>query len=452
MNSKPQQDELQKAKEEETHQAALNVIELYRANFELQRTLEENEVKYKREIRQAWTQPRPPPTTNEQRMDQLALEIIESKHIFDRIGDQQRPIRTDPQLVSLETQVNIMITRARINLLLEDYPKMYMHANHAAATASQVRFSPLTALCCYYRGVASYHYGDLDVAKDDFLESRGCAGRYGISSKSIEDYIHRIDNASREFAVNEQFPASSSSKGKQPMRTHGTDAGSKDELSPSSVDDATTLVGESPRSPEDTALPLSLFGSPDGEERDPRQSSEHAVFQTKTFRKPSPLGAFPLDGSHPQPSSTDVMPNYQPQEAAISEEIRKDILESKAHSLNPASDASPTEAATLEERSKLPPASLASTEWTLLGSTTSSWGTRRRVPRPYVAPITTSLATKTYHYVREASPEATPDSGYRDEMDEDEIMAAFNTQREDATPTTAEGPGMRYGMMGQDSP
>ncbi len=53
-----------------------------------------------------------------------------------------------------------------------------------------------------------------------------------------------------------------------------------------------------------------------------------------------------------------------------------------------------------------------------------------------MAPITTSFAQATGTPEGQASPEATPVSDSTDLMDEDEIMAAFNTARDDATPVT----------------
>lgn len=347
-------DDLEKAKEEEDSQAALKLFELYSANFEMQKDHEEKEAKFKRDIQIAWKAPRPPPTTREQREDKLALERMESKEIFDEFGEQQRPVRTDPQLVLLETKVDIMITRAQINYLLEDYPRMYMHANHAAFTASQLRFAPLTARCYYYRGIASYQYRDFTSARSDFLDSRDCAGLYGIPSESIDEYIDLIDKAGNpETAIIERFPAR---QAKRTTRTRSIDVDNENEPSPTSTDDVTTLSGDSPHSAKNLAWELSPFG-------------------------------FPLDGD-PQPGTDDV-PNYQPREQAISEQIRKDILESKAQSLNPVREGSPAEASS-QERTKIAPSSMASTELTLLGSATSQ-GTMRHVPRPNVAPITTSF-------------------------------------------------------------
>lgn len=393
----------------------------------MQKILEEKEAKFERDIRVAWTAPRPPPTTREQRLDRIALEKIESKEIFDEFGEQQRPVRTDPEMVSYETEIGIMINRARIKYMLEDYPNMYNHANHAAAAAAKLQFPPLTARCCYYRGMASYHYGDLANAKDDFLASRGCAGLFGISSKSIEEYIDRIDLAEGpDLTIIEPFPA------REAERT--TTTGSKDgnEPSPSTTDDATTLVGGSPTSPESTAAALSPSISPGEEERCAGNSPEDANSQTQPFRKADPLSGFPLGGD-PQ-CGTEQIPNYQPQEAAISEQIRKDIFESKAQSLNNVSEASPVRTNPLE-RTTLSPASMASTERTLLGSATSQ-GTTRRVPRPYVAPITTSLAKSSpvrpvpmTAAIGGARDEATPVPDSADEINEDEIMHAFGADR-----------------------
>lgn len=434
-NSEDVRDDIEKAKEEEVHQAALNLFGLYSANFQLQKTLEEKEAKFKREIETAWKAPRPPPTTQQQRYDKIALEKMESKEIFDEVGDQQRPIWTDPQMVLLETEVDIMITRAQINYILGDFPQMYTRANHAAECARQLRYPPLTARCCYYRGVASYHYRDFSNAKEDFLMSRGCAGRYRISSESIEKYIDDIDKADDpETAIIERFQARRSSRVRKSEWTttdRSTDVDDEDEPSPSTADDATTLVDGSPPSPDDNDLPLSPFSSLNNEERSAGQSREDANSKLQTLRRPSHPRGIPLDDD-PQPSFDEV-PNYQPQDEAVSEEIRKVIFESKTQSLDPVNKESPIETNHQEKETFSPP-SLASTECTLLGSTTSQ-GTARRVPRPYIAPITTSFATVTH--VREAPPEATPDSGYTDEVDEDEVMRYLNTAREDASPVTA---------------
>ncbi|KAF6230919.1 hypothetical protein HO173_010827 [Letharia columbiana] len=435
----PVKSDLEKAKEKEASQAALEIFELYSANYQMQKDLEEKEAKFKREIQIAWTHPRPPPTTREQKSDKLALERIESKEIFDELGEQQRPVRTDPRWVLHETEVNMLLTRAQINYILEDYPKMYSHANHAAVAAGPLKFAPLTARCCYYRGMASYYYRAFTEAKDDFLESRGCAGRYGILSENIERFIDSIDKADDpETAVLVRVPARKFTEVrtfKQRRRARSTNVDNKNEPLPSTADDATTLVGGSPRSPEDRAMGLAPFSSANEEKHSAGPSRGDANAQSQTLHRPDHLGGFPLDGD-PQPGTEDV-PNYKPQEEAISEEIRKDIFESKAQSLNPVSEAGPTEA-NPQARVTLSPPSMASTERTLLGSNTTQ-ETTRRVPRPHVAPITTSFATARNNTAREASAEATPASGYTDEGNSAEIYAAFGGKpREDATPNSAE--------------
>ena len=435
------QDDVEKAKEEEAaNKAKMNLLEVHKANFELQRKLELKEATFKQEIQKAWKHPRPPPTTSEQRADKRALEKIESMKIFDELGDQQRPIRTNPQMVVWETIIDIMITRARISYLLEDFPKMYMHANHAVAAASQLRFPPLSAMCCYYRGIASYHHREFPTAKADFETSRGCAGLFGISIEVIDKHIDLIDSADDpETAVLERFPAPrSKSIGHRAKRTARIpDVDNEKEPSPiaSPADDATTLVEGSPRSAQDTALPLS------DEEGSVGQTREDTNSQIKTSRRSSPLDELSLeDDPQPGTNTDDDVPNYKPQEEAISEEIRKSIFESKAQSLDPGSEAGPTVADAQEKKGLYPP-SMADTEWTLLGSATSQ-GTTRRVPRPHIAPIDTSLAQATRPAVREFEAEAAIGEDYSGEMDEDEIMMAFNTKREDATPDTGLGLGL----------
>lgn len=426
-NSETLQDELEKAKEKEASQAASRLFDLYGANFQLQRKLEEKEIEFKREIQKAWNHPRPPPTTREQELDKLALEDLESKRIFDETGEQQRPIQTDPQMVLLETEVNTRITRVRINYLLEDYPSMYTHAHHAAETARRLKFPPLTARCCYYRGMASYLCRDFARAKENFLMSRDCAGLYGISSESIESYIESIDNVDDpETAIIKHFPAQRFSEvreGKQKQKPRSTGTADENARSPAT---ARTLVGGSPRAPEDTALPPSPSSSPNEEGRTTRRPHGDAKSRIQPLPRPSHLDGHQLDRD-PQPSTEDV-PNYQPQEEAISEEIRRDILESKAQSLNPARAAGPSEAHRSKRQTLFPP-SLASTERTLLGSRTSQ-GTTKRVPRPYVAPIATSFTPASG---------VGPALGSADEMDSAEIRMNLNTAREDATPDTATG-------------
>lgn len=433
IDSKALQDDSDKEKEEEASQAALIIYELYGAKHEMKTELEEKEAKFKREIRRAWEQPRPPPTTREQKADRLALAKLESKDIFDEFGEQQRPVHTDPRMVLLETTVNTMITRARLNYALGDYPQMYTQANHAAAAAGPLKFPPLTARCFYYRGMASYHYRAFSMAKDDFLDSRGCAGLYGISSESINYYTEKIDQAhDPETVIIEPFrPRGNSGVGKneRTTSTRSTNVDSENEPSPSALGSAATLVGSSPTSPGDMALPMSPFSSPNKKERSAAQSREEASSQSQPPREPDILGGFPVDGE-PQPKFDDV-PNYQPQEQAISEEIRKDIFESKAQSLNPASEVISKEANSEETRALSPP-SMASTEWTLLGSATSQ-GTARRVPRPHVPPITTAFAKL---LIRQASLDAVLHSNSTDEMDEDERMAVFGEARENATPVS----------------
>lgn len=434
-------------------EAASRIIELEAVNYAMQKDFEAKETKFKQDIKIAWTHPRPPPTTAEQRNDKRALEKIKSKRIFDQVGDQQRPIRTDPRLVVHETEVNVMITRAQMSYLLEDFPKMYMHANQAAAAAGQLKYPPLTARCCYYRGLAQYHYRDFDLARKDFVASRGCAGLYGISSEIIETHIDLIDKADDpESAILQRFPPGRFSeyngarRGKRMTANWEKYAVDEDEYSQSSVDDALTLVRDSPTSPRDKASAPSPFTPPNQKERPAEQSQEAANSEIQSLRRPSRRGAAPpLDGD-PQPA-TDEVPTYQPQEEAISEEIRKDILESKAKSLVSVSGAGPVEVNAAQERRTLAPPSMASTERTVLGSAASQAATRR-VLRPYVAPITTSIATEMNNPVKEASPEATPASGDTDLMDVDEIMAAFNTAREDATPNTPDFSDEESGLSG----
>ena len=123
-------------------------------------------------------------------------------------------------MVSRETNINTMIIRAKTQYLLEDYRQMYNHANHAFEAASKLEFPPLTARCCYYRGLAMYLHRDFTSAKKDFLEARGCAGLYGIPSESIERYIHLIDSAdNEETAILEKYPARKDNGARNASRT-----------------------------------------------------------------------------------------------------------------------------------------------------------------------------------------------------------------------------------------
>lgn len=429
-NENPTDDITMTKEEEAANKAKMNLLEVYKANYDLQTKLELKEANFKQEIQKAWKHPRPPPTTSEQRADQRALDKIESLKIFDEIGDQQRPIKTNPQMVVWETIIDIMITRARISYLLEDFPKMYMHANHAVAAASQLRFPPLTAMCCYYRGIASYHHREFPTAKSDFEASRGCAGLFGVSSEVIEKHIDLIDSTDDpETAILERFPAPrSKSIVKRAKRTAVIPNIEPSQKAPP-ADDAPTLDEGSSRSAHDTALPLS------DEEGSIGQTREDTDSQIKTSRRSSPLDDLSLEDDPPPSTDTDDdVPNYKPQEEAISEEIRKSIFESKAQSLDAGNEAGLT-VADAQEKQLLYPPSMASTEWTLLGSATSQ-GTARRVSRPHIAPIDTSLANATRPAVGGVSAEANTGEDYSGEMDEDEIMAAFNTKREDATPDT----------------
>ena len=438
------------------------MIELHRANYKLQKDMEAKEANFKREIKQAWTRPRPPPTTEEQRRDQAAFDKINSKEIFDELGEQQRPITTDTYLIMHETKIDVMLTSARTCFLLEDYSGMYARANQAAEAASLLNYPPLTARCCYYRGLASYHHGEVSGARDDLVEARGCAGLFGITSESIERYIRLIDSGvDPETAAFEPSPAGAVSRGRQAERTRRawrTRNPGKDESSPSSVEDATTLVGGS-------AVPLEHSSNPPSEgepSAGQQQPHENVSPQTHVSRRPSHTDAPapPLVDDPPQPPATtnDVPPIYLPQEEAISEEIRKDILESKAQSLNPTNEAhgSNSKASHNQEdrkKQKLapfqppPPSSLANTEWTLhgtAGTTTTSpdTTTTRHVPRPHVAPITTSIAATTAAAstsVREIVPghssgdindddgddDDDDSEGDSDEMDSDDSYAAF---------------------------
>ena len=427
--------EEEEEEEEEVDETVMNLIELHRANHELRKDIEAKEAKFEQEIKVAWNRPRPPPVTDDQRRDRAALERIQSKEIFDELGDQQRPIKTDAYLIVRETQIDIMITRARTCYVLEDYRRMYTRANQAAEAASLLRYPPLTARCCYYRGMASYHHGGLSSARDDFVEARGCAGLYGITSQSIERYIHLIDSgADPETATLEQFSAPRVSRDRDTGRTRRA---RRNGSSPSSAD-ATTLVGDLPRSPERPS------NSPIEEDHPTDHPHDNPDSQPHISRRPTHTPALA------PPDDNDGLPTYQPQDEAISESIRKDILGSKARSLNDANGAAPSNA-NITQRQKtqnlgLPPSSsLAITEQTLHGTASPGPGTTRHVPRPHVAPITTSLAptTAARDSMREHAPDPSGDTddGYErgsDDMGSDEIYAAFGgTSQEGETPDSA---------------
>ena len=331
--------------------------------------------------------------------------------IFDELGEQQRPIHTSPQMVLFETHVGYMLTRAQLNYILERYRKMYIHADRAVEASKQLQFPPLTARCCYYRGMAFYYTRDFQLAKRDFLDSRGCAGLYGIMSEHIERYIDLIDNAhDPETAILEFFPAPKFGRKSKARRTTTPpypEADNENEPSPS------TLIEGSSTAPQDLVSQSPPFSFPNGKEHSARQPGEDANSPIQTLRRPSHLRGLSPDGD-PQPGAASP-PNYQPRETAISEDIRKEIFESKARSLG-----GPTEADSPEGETS-PPISMASTERTLLGSVTSQ-GTPRHVPRPHIAPIITSIAETP---VRQASPEGTLVAGSADEMDEDNIYAQF---------------------------
>ena len=411
-NAEPGLDNIEQVEEEGeeefegANQAVMDMIELRRANYELQKDIEAKEAKFKLEIKAAWNRPRPPPTTREQVRDRQALENIKSKEVFDELGDQQRPIKTDSNLVVRETQIEIMITRARTCYMLEDYRRMYTRANEAVEAASPLEYPPLTARCCYHRGLASYHHGDFGSARDDFVEARGCAGLYGISKESIERYIHLIDSGiDAETAMLEQLSTRTVSRGRPSRRTRRT---RRDESSPSSAE-VTTLC-------EDL--------SPNEEENSTGQPHETVDSQPRISRRPNHPPTLSLPNDDHQPPSADTIPTYQPQDEAISEAIRKDILESRVQSLNPAAatnnnnnTASPLNAKSTtqqqKEKQNLAPPSLAITEQTTHGTatlTTTSPGpgsgpdpdpgprtttTTRHVPRPHIAPITTSFSPPT---------------------------------------------------------
>ena len=334
-----------------------------------------------------------------------------------------------------------MIKRARYNFLLDDFPSMYTQANRAAAASGRLRYPPLTARCFYYRGIASYHFREFSRAKEDFEDSRPCADLYGIPGARIEQYIHAIDKIDDpDMAVIHRFPPQRStriSKAKLTTANRSTEVDGGDKDSPSSTDDTLTLVDDALSNPADTHEPLSPFHSPNHNEHSTGKQREDTYSQPQPPRRPSRVsGSSPDD--NPQPH-IDEVPNYHPQEEAISEEIRKDIFESKAQSLDAISKENPAEANRQEQQTLAPP-SMASTEWTLLGSKTSQ-GTARRVPRPYVQPITTSFGIAAP--VREATPKGTPVSGSEDLLSAGMIMRDFNTAGENATPLTAQrGGGM----------
>lgn len=418
----------------------MNLIELHRANHQLRKDIEVKEAKFEQEIKVAWNRPRPPPATDEQRRDRAALEKIESKEIFDELGDQQRPIKTDAHLIVRETQIDIMITRARTCYILKDYRRMYTRANQAAEAASLLRYPPLTARCCYYRGMASYHHGDFSSARDDFVEARGCAGLYGITSQNIERYVQLIDSGvDPETAILEQFSATRFSKDRNTGRTRRA----RRNRSSLSSADATTLVGDLLRSPEH---PLH---SPIEEDHPTDHTHDNLDSQPHISRRSTHVPTLPPSDGAPKPPAIDGLPTYQPQGEAISESIRKEILQSKARSLNEANDAAPsnvkpTQQPKMQNSAPPPSSSLAFTEQTLYGTaTTTSPGpdATRHVPRPHVAPITTSLAPTTA--ARDSVREHAPDpSGYiddcyergSDEMGSDEIYAAFGgTSQESET-------------------
>ena len=361
---------------------------------------------------------------------------------------------------------------------------MYNHVNHAAVAASKLDFAPFTARCYFYRGLAMYLHRNFSSAKDDFVKARDCAGRYGISKESIERYIYLIDSADdEETAILETFPRRQARTTRKAERRGGSrcrDVDRANGSSPPPPDYADTLFDDSPSSPSihgDSAQ--SPNGSTILEEQSTGQTSEDGDSQIQTPRHPNPSGGR-LPVHNIQPATNDIL-NYRPQDEAVSEEVRKDIEESKARrqrsvieSYQPRDIAvseevrrdrqesrarrqagvipsyQPRDEAIFEDIRKdiqeskarslsrvsenaipavdanlpgggvtLPPSSMANTEWTLLGSNTTP-GTERRVPRPHVAPITTSFA----------SPQATPGAGNSEEkdsdlMDPEEIYACF---------------------------
>ena len=432
-----QLEEGEEEEEEEVDETAMNMIELHRANYELRKDIEAKEAKFEQEIKVAWNRPRPPPVTDDQRRDRAALEKIQSKEIFDELGDQQRPIKTDAHLIIRETQIDIMITRARTCNILKDYRRMYTRANQAAEAASLLKYPPLTARCCYYRGMASYYHGDFGSARDDFVEARGCAGLYGITSQSIERYIHLIDSGvDPKTAILEQVSAPRVSRDRD---TRGTRRTRRNGSSPSSAN-AATLVGDMPRSPEHPSH------SPIEEDHPTDHPHDNPDSQPQISRRPTHTPALaPPDDNRPPPA-TDGLPTYQPEDEAISESIRKDILRSKAGSLNDANDAARSYA-NITQRQKTqnlappPSSSLAITEQTLYETATTNSpgpGTTRHVPRPYVAPITAARDSMREHTL---DPSGNIDDGYErgsDEMGSDEIYAAFGgTSQEIETPDSA---------------
>ena len=425
--------------EEEVDEGVMNLIELHRANYELRKEMEAKEARFEQAIKVAWNRPRPPPVTDEQRRDKAALEKIESMEIFDELGEQQRPINTDPLLIIRETQIDMMINRARACYKLEDYRRMYTRANQAAEAASSLSYPPLMARCCYYRGMASYHHGDSSSARDDFVEARGCAGLFGITSQSIERYIHLIDSGiDAETAKFEQLSAS---RGRDTGRARAR----RSESSPSSAD-AATLVGDLPRSPEHSS------NSPIEEDQPTDHPHDNLDSQPQISRRPTHTAVVPPPIDDPQRPATDGVPTYQPQDEAISESIRKDILESKARSLNDDGNAAapsnvkPTQRQKTQNMALPSPSSLAVTEQTLYGTATTTSpgpGATRHVLRPYVAPITTSLAptTAARDSMREHAPDPSGDMDDGIERGSDEIYAAFGgTFQEGETPNSASTP------------
>ena len=363
-------DGLQKARDEEENEAALHRIELYRVNYHLQKTLEAQEAKFKRDIKTAWTHSRPPPTTYEEHLDRRALEKIESVEIFDEFGNQQRPIRTDPRWVTRETQINMMIARAQIQHVLEDYRQMYNHANHAAEAASKLEFAPLTARCCFYRGLVLYLHRDFSSAKDEFLKARDCAGLYEISEESIERYIHLTDSAQDEAtAILEKIPVRKVNGARKTRRT-----------------------GKSTE-----------------------QVDETANFQPQNSHKADHIAELsPPPNNNPQMTAHGGA-NSQPQYKAVSVDLRKDIQGSGARNLSIAVEVGPAEANS-QERETVPRSSTVNTELALLGSMKSP---STEEFSPGMRPFASSQANPGAGYLEEK------DSGDPDEMDPEKIYTYY---------------------------
>lgn len=394
-------------------------------------------------------------------------------------GQQNRPIHTDVPRISRESTVEILLTRAGISSLREDYCMMEYYANSAIELAATLDHYPILARCHYKRGLARFEQRRWNEASEDFLRARGCAGHYGIESKMIKKWLQKVNRGLDAQTPTTPGPFASPNPNVLSVNNTGwNSSGSlsleneKDIYSGSPVTDSTGLslmgdgsipnskstpTGYLPGSPREGYSPPPTFCSPTKEERSQAPSPGQGSPRLDRYISDG-VSTWETDHS---PFKEVPAPDMSPETAARQDAIRLEIYRAKdqqaaagrkgyAASSHPGTggERNPpgrlrTVAFNQEIETYPAPRSFASSGGTtLFGSVTSSLRSsslrRERVP-----PIDTSARVTTTTPVRLDSEDASPAMPRTPEIDDGPssalVRSLFGKDRgglSDGTPVT----------------